>query len=82
MDMWSDPNLTPFMVVTAHWVESTTGNTATGPQTKLNLRADVVGFHRVPGRHNGGHLAVAFLHITDRIKVTNKVRTMVFTLHA
>jgi hypothetical protein len=73
MDMWSDPILTPYMAVTAHWIEGATENTTTGPRTKLTMRADLIGFHRVPGRHSGHHLAHAFLHVLDRIKVTDKV---------
>jgi hypothetical protein len=75
MDMWSDTNLAPFMAVTAHWIEGTTENTVTGPQHKLRLRADLVGFHRVPGRHTGSHLAQAFLHVIDRIHLAEKVST-------
>ena len=82
MDMWSDPSLTPFMAVTAHWVEAATENTTTGPQTKLTMRADLIGFHRVPGRHTGHHIAYAFLHILDRIKITDKVDTTPFAILA
>jgi hypothetical protein len=72
-DMWSDPNKTPFMAVTAHWIEATMQETAHGPQHILKLRADLIGFHRVPGRHDGEHLAHAFLHILDRVSVSGKV---------
>jgi len=27
MDLWSDPNLSPFMAITAHWIETTSGKT-------------------------------------------------------
>jgi hypothetical protein len=77
MDMWSDPNLTPYMAVTAHWIEPTTENTPSGPQTKLNMRTDLVGFHRVPGRHTGHHLAHAFIKVLDRLNVTHKVCVVV-----
>lgn len=73
MDMWSDTNLSPFMAVMAHWIESTTQQTSSGPQHILKLRADLIGFHRVPGHHDGEHLAHAFLHVTDRISVTSNV---------
>lgn len=72
-DMWSDPNLTPFMAVTAHWIESITEETASGPRHTLKLRADLVGFNRVPGRHDGEHLAHAFLYVLERVGVTRKV---------
>lgn len=70
MDMWSDTNLSPFMAVTAHWIEATTQQTSMGPQHILKLRTDLIGFHCVPGRHDGEHLAHAFLHVTDRIGIT------------
>lgn len=73
MDMWSDPNLNPFMAVTAHWIQAKTIQTPDGPQHILTLRADLIGFHRVPGRHDGEHLAHAFIFITDRIGITHKV---------
>jgi hypothetical protein len=73
MDMWSDPNLSPFMAVTAHWIESKTEDTPEGPKLKLTLRADLIGFQRVPGRHDGEHLAHAFLHVLDRLNIAKKV---------
>jgi hypothetical protein len=73
MDMWSDPNKTPFMAVTAHWIEGTTQETSHGPQHILKLRANLIGFHRIPGHHDGEHLAHSFLHILDRISITWKV---------
>ena len=73
MDMWSDPNLTPFMGVTAHWIEATEVQTPAGIDYILKLRSDLIGFHRVPGRHMGEHLAVAFLYVLDRVGITDKV---------
>jgi hypothetical protein len=71
-DMWSDPNRTPFMAVTAHWIEPVFEETPTGRKRTLQLRADLVGFIRVPGRHTGEHLAHAFLYITDCLHITEK----------
>lgn len=73
MDMWSDSNLAPFMAVTAHWIQGVWEETVGAKRLVLKLRADLIGFQRVPGRHDGEHLAVAFLFITDRIKITEKV---------
>jgi hypothetical protein len=73
MDMWTDTNLSSFMAITAHWIEAKTEETPNGPQKILNLRADLVGFHHVPGRHDGKHLAHAFLFVTDRLDITDKV---------
>ena len=38
---------------------------------------DLIGFHRVPTRHTGSHLADAFVHILDRVNVTAKVRFLI-----
>jgi hypothetical protein len=75
-DMWSDPNKTPFMAVTAHWIEAATQETPHGLQHILKLRADLIGFNCVPGRHDGEHLAHSFLHVLDRISIAWKVRTV------
>jgi len=61
------------MAVTAHWIESVEEKTCTGTEKKLQLRSDLVGFHKLPGRHTGEHLAHCFLFITDRLKITAKV---------
>ena len=73
MDIWTDTNLKPFMAVTAHWIKATTEATPNGPQKVLKLRVDLVGFHHIPGRHDGKHLAHAFIFITDRLDITDKV---------
>jgi len=64
-DMWSDMNLTPFMVVTAHWIKTTTVQMPQGPQHILKLWSDLIGFQRCPGHHTGEHLAQAFLHVLE-----------------
>jgi hypothetical protein len=72
--MWSDPNLSPFMAVTAHWIEVNTVNTPQGSQQILTLRADLVGFCQVPGYHTGVHIvATVFLHIMDQLDIQKKV---------
>ena len=78
MDIWSDPNHTPFMAVTAHWIESVSD----GSKTTLKLCADLIGFQWVPGRHDGEHLDLAqeFLFITDRLNVTNNVSEFLFEM--
>jgi hypothetical protein len=67
------------MAVTAHWIDVVEEKTAAGPRKKLRLRADLIGFHKLPGRHTGDHLARCFLFITDRIKVTSKVSKIIFS---
>ena len=62
------------MAVTSHWIQGIYKETIDSTRLTLKLRADLIGFQRVPGHHDGKHLASAFLYITDRIKVTDKVR--------
>jgi hypothetical protein len=77
-DAWSDPNQVSFMAVTAHWIQAIEQKTPTGGvDKKLHLRADLIGFHKLPGRHSGEHLAYCFLFITDRIQVTSKVSEII-----
>lgn len=63
------------MAVTAHWIETLRieATTSTQVQYILKLRAELIGFHSVPGRHNGPHLAHAFIWVIDRLKIENKV---------
>lgn len=65
MDMRSDPNMTPFMAVTAHWLE----NSSDG----ISLCTNLIGFHYVRGNHTGERLADTLLNVTDRLNITNKV---------
>ena len=67
------------MAVTAHWIQAVEEMTPTGVIKKLHLRADLIGFHKIPGRHSGDHLAHCFLFVTDRIKITSKVSTIIFS---
>lgn len=61
------------MAVTSHWIQGITVNTSDGPKLTLKLRVDLIGFQRVPGRHDGRHLALALLRVTDCLKITEKV---------
>jgi len=56
MDMWTDLDKTPYMAVTAHWLEQVSLQ-----QQKVNLRTDLIGFVHVPGTHTGERLAEVFL---------------------
>lgn len=76
-DAWTDPNQTSFMAVTAHWIQAIEQQTPTAVNKKLHLRADLIGFHKLPGRHHGEHLAHCYLFITDRIQVTSKVSNII-----
>ena len=74
MDLWSDPNLSPFMAVTAHWIEGEAVTTSTPDFVKLCLRSELVGFVNVPSRHTGEHLAEAYLSVVDHLRIAYKVR--------
>jgi hypothetical protein len=80
MDLWTDANLSPFMAVTAHWIEVETVPMPQGAQYNLQLCSDLIGFHHVPGHHSGEHIAHAFLHVLDRIGVTHKVSNISLSL--
>ena len=62
------------MAVTAHWIEAVEEKVSSGSQKKLQPRSDLVGFYKLPGCHTGEHLAHCFLFITERLKITQKVR--------
>lgn len=57
------------MAVTAHWIEASEKPTPEGTVTSLKLRAELIGFHRVPGRHTGEHLSAAFHHVLKRLGI-------------
>lgn len=44
-----------------------------GMQATLVLRTDLIGFHRVPMRHTGEHLAQVLVYVLDRIAILPKV---------
>jgi hypothetical protein len=71
-DVWTDPNLRPFMAATAHWIETRASLTG-GSQYLLELRSELIAFHILPGRHTGEHLARSFLAILDRVQIADKV---------
>jgi len=80
-DVWTDPNQRAFMAVTAHWIEVTEEKSSSGSYKKLQLHADLIGFHKMPGRHTGKHLAYCFKFITDRLNITNRVSTIITSKH-
>lgn len=74
-DFWSDPNLMPYMAVTMHWIYADRKKTTCGTQYELKLRADLIGFFRVPHRHTGQHLGAVFLHVLKQIKIKKVCNT-------
>ncbi len=79
-DLWTNSNLVLFMAVTAHWIETKKIPVPGTGKMKysLSLRADLIGFHCVPGHHDGEHLAHVFLLILDRLQITIKVPYTLF----
>jgi hypothetical protein len=55
------------MAITAHWITAATSTQDPARHAKLMLRADLIGFIHVPGRHTGEHLAHTFLYALDCI---------------
>ena len=76
-DMWSDPDLKPYMAVTAHWLEYV--QTPSG-EIRLTLRASLIGFLHFPGKHTGERLAEAFYFIIGRTGLERKVISTFFLL--
>ena len=66
------------MAVTAHWIEAVVEKVSSGSQKRLQLRSDLVEFHKLPGCHTGEHLAHCFLFITDHLKITDKVSRIIY----
>ena len=70
------------MAVTAHWIQAIPEQMNMGVQYKLRLRADLIGFQSMPGRHTGLHLAEAFIEVLDRVNIVSKVRIrLILTNH-
>ena len=63
------------MAITEHWIEVIKVWNAGSIEFTLKLYADLIGFHRVPGQHTSEHLAVAFVHVLDRLNLAHKVTT-------
>ncbi|KAK0245022.1 hypothetical protein EDD85DRAFT_943389 [Armillaria nabsnona] len=61
------------LLLRAHWIQPQLVNTPHGPQKHLVYCADLIGFHRLPGRHTGEHLAQAFIYALDRLGIASKM---------
>ncbi|KAK0243519.1 hypothetical protein EDD85DRAFT_947695 [Armillaria nabsnona] len=63
------------MAVTAYWIDTKKVHPPNGGDIYLTLTlcADLIGFHCVPGHHDGEHLARAFLHIVDHLHIVLKI---------
>ena len=72
-DTWTDPNNVPYMATTAHWIEATTVNAATGAQYHLNLHSDLISFTYLEGSHTGENLSDEFILVLDCLGIADKV---------
>jgi hypothetical protein len=72
-DIWTNPFMTPYLGLTAHWIESKMERINNRSQIRLALRSELIGFKRLPGRHSGEHISQAILHIVNRLGFTEKV---------
>jgi hypothetical protein len=73
--MWSDPDLKPYMAVTAHWLELVPTQ---GGERKLTLKATLIGFLYFPGSHTGERLAEVLYLIITRMGLAKKVMSTLF----
>ena len=67
-DMWSDTNLSPFMAVTAHWIE-----VKPGAPNDWRLQTALIGFVRLNVAHNSRNLGLTLFKVTERLDITAKV---------
>jgi hypothetical protein len=63
-DIWSNQSLRSFLAVTAHWIGL--------KDSKLELRAALIGFHLLTKKHSGKNIARTMLHVIERAGITNK----------
>ena len=75
--MWSDPDLKPYMAITAHWLENIL---SPGGEKRLKLRASLIGFLHVPGTHTGERLAESFFYIIKRCGLESKASLLFFLI--
>lgn len=69
-DLWSDPNLRSYLAMTAHWIARDRRSNA------LELKAALIAFHHVHGKHDGKNLAKVTMELLDRACITTKVSSM------
>ena len=68
MDLWTDPNLQPFMAVTAHFcLRNAAGS--------IEYQSGLVAFEYTPGSHSGECLFLQLFKIIDDLGVIHKVCT-------
>lgn len=66
MDIWTDPNLWPFMAVTAHYYKR-------NYQSMIEYRSGLIAFRHTPGNHTGQELCRHLFKIIRDYGVEHKV---------
>ncbi|KAJ2927910.1 hypothetical protein H1R20_g9190, partial [Candolleomyces eurysporus] len=66
IDLWTDPNLNPFMAVTAHWC-------ANDVRGNASYFSGLIAFHHTPGSHSGEQLCSHFLKIVDDYGIAHRI---------
>jgi hypothetical protein len=70
-DIWDDKSFRAYVGVTAHYlIRPRSGN---GRPGDLILKASLIGFLPIPGKHCGQDIARSLLYVTDRVEITSKV---------
>jgi hypothetical protein len=66
-DAWSAANLRPYFAITAHWAyrDDTDGS--------IKIKARLIAFHRISGRHTGENMAKLCIDLLDRAGTTANV---------
>jgi hypothetical protein len=66
-DAWSSGNLQSYFAITAHWASRDASDGS------IKIKARLIAFHRVFGRHTGEKLAKLCLDLLDRAGTTANV---------
>jgi hypothetical protein len=69
-DIWDDKSIRAYIGVTAHYIVRVK---LSASRSELVLRASLIGFLPIPGKHRGQDIAKSLVYVTDRAKITDKV---------
>lgn len=64
-DLWSDQHRASYIALTAHFIRRR-------PDNSLELRCELVAFHRMQGSHAGPKMAEVMIKLLDRLGATKK----------
>ena len=67
-DVWSSANLQSYLAITAHWAYRDDLDGA------IKIKARLIAFHRILGRHTGEKLAQLCIDLLDRAGTTANVK--------